>query len=657
MKKVLIKLFLFLAITNSAHASYLRSAGKYIFTSEGEKIILKGMGLGGWLVREGYMLQTPGAGSPTDINNKITNLIGEDSAKVFFERYEQNFLNEKDIDQLSTWGFNSVRLPFHYKSLSPVYGEYDEKGFAVMDSLIQWCANNEMYVILDMHVAPGSQSQDHNADSDGEARLWSSIENQNWSVEIWGEIARRYNNTPWVGGYDLLNEPVHSDGKAVRELQRRMRDRIRLFDNKRILFVNGNWWSRAFEDSEPAFDDNMAWAFHYYSWMVFNKPNVQTINYLIELRNRSNRPLWLGEVGENSNEWFMEVRSLMEAFEIGWAWWNHKKIGSIKGPLISKTDPVYQELLDYWSGSLPKPSLERSMLGLNNMLENLKIENCQIEKGVVASLLDDNFKITNLPWDNFSVPGELSLVNYDIGAYGLAYFDYEIADYRNTGPEFKAWNLGWSYRNDGVDIETSEDQSKTDYHISHTRDGEFLKYTFNVLKDDEYTFKILSSSESSAGSVSIRMNNETIIENSELPLTGDYNQWTETTLGKTALKKGLNTITLLIVQGGSNLKLLKIDSEASKRGEGIYSYSISPNPTAKDISLRFESLTMKTVSITIYNSNGREIYNTLMSGSIGSNVFKWNARTSSGSLASNGIYFINISDGNIMIKEKFTILR
>ena len=54
MKKVLIKIFLFLAITNSVYASYLRSAGKYIFTSEGEKIILKGMGLGGWLVREGY---------------------------------------------------------------------------------------------------------------------------------------------------------------------------------------------------------------------------------------------------------------------------------------------------------------------------------------------------------------------------------------------------------------------------------------------------------------------------------------------------------------------------------------------------------------------------------------------------------------------------
>ena len=43
---------------------------------------------------------------------------------------------------------------------------------------------------------------------------------------------------------------------------------------------------------------------------------------------------------------------------------------------------------------------------------------------------------------------------YDIGAQGIAYFDYDIADYRNTGPDFKPWNLGWSYRNDGVDIET-----------------------------------------------------------------------------------------------------------------------------------------------------------------------------------------------------------
>ena len=36
----------------------------------------------------------------------------------------------------------------------------------------------------------GSQSQDHNADSDGVARLWISKKNQDWAVEIWGKLQK-----------------------------------------------------------------------------------------------------------------------------------------------------------------------------------------------------------------------------------------------------------------------------------------------------------------------------------------------------------------------------------------------------------------------------------------------------------------------------------
>ena len=57
---------------------------------------------------------------------------------------------------------------------------YNEEGFEWI--AISWCADNQIYVILDMHT-PGSQSQDHNADSDGVARLWIS-KNQDWAVEI-----------------------------------------------------------------------------------------------------------------------------------------------------------------------------------------------------------------------------------------------------------------------------------------------------------------------------------------------------------------------------------------------------------------------------------------------------------------------------------------
>ena len=71
-------------------------------------------------------------------------------------------------------------------------------------------------------------------------------------------------------------------------------------------------WSRAFEGLGPALDENMIWAFHYYSWMVFNRVTQNTIQYLINFGNQTNRPLWLGEAGENSNEWFMQVTDLME---------------------------------------------------------------------------------------------------------------------------------------------------------------------------------------------------------------------------------------------------------------------------------------------------------------------------------------------------------
>ena len=100
------------------------------------------------------------------------------------------------------------------------------------------------------------------------------------------------------------------------------------------------------------------------------------------------------------------------------------------------------------------------------------------------------------------------------------------------------------------------------------------------------------------------MNNEILIENTELPITGDYNVWTETDLGTVNLSKGQNSITLLIARGGSNLKMLKIESEASLKEKG-YTHSISPNPTFGSLYI-FESLNSKNISLIIYNLKGKK---------------------------------------------------
>lgn len=652
------KLFiLFTLLITAVNAQYLHVVGKEVFGNDGKKIILKGMGLGGWLVPEGYMLGT--WGSPTSIRNRIVDLIGEDSTKVFYEKFEKNYVAEKDITQLAEWGFNSVRLPFHYKTLSPSYRSYNEEGFAVIDSVIDWCARNEIYLILDMHVAPGSQSGDENADGDEGAKLWDSKENQDWAVDIWGEIAKRYATERWIGGYDLLNEPVlFNGGRQVRDLQRQMRNRIRKYDLNHTLFVNGNMWSRAFEGLGPALDENMIWAFHYYSWMVFNRVNQNTIQYLINFRNLTNRPLWLGEAGENSNEWFMEVTNLMEKNDIGWAWWNYKKIGTITGPVSSPSDSVYQEITRYWNGDGGRPSNETAQLGLNNMVENLKLENCEIKKGVIASLLDDNYGTKNLPFKDLFIPGKIDIVDYDLGANGLAYFDFDYIDNRPNGGGLKTWNNGWAYRNDGVDIQVSSDTKISKYHVSHTESGEFLKYTINVLKDDVYDFSIISSAESAEASVALyNSQNQVIISEKKLPVTQDYDLWVETVLGEAELKKGVNEIRLSIIRGGANLKMLKVSSNSSRSGEVIFSHKIYPNPTSNFSSISFESLSEKHVKINVYNVQGQLVWSDNTKAFVGDNIYKLTLKNRDGKGLSNGIYFLTLDDGKKIIKEKITLIK
>ena len=47
----------------------------------------------------------------------------------------------------------------------------------------------------------------------------------------------------------------------------------------------------------------MVYSFHKY----WNQTDQGTIKYLISIRSTYNRPLWLGETGENSNDWFRET--------------------------------------------------------------------------------------------------------------------------------------------------------------------------------------------------------------------------------------------------------------------------------------------------------------------------------------------------------------
>ena len=72
-----------------SQAGFLHNVDGEVVDGNGDPILLRGFGLGGWLVPEGYMLINTGwingYESPTDIENHVLDLIGPDAADDFWE--------------------------------------------------------------------------------------------------------------------------------------------------------------------------------------------------------------------------------------------------------------------------------------------------------------------------------------------------------------------------------------------------------------------------------------------------------------------------------------------------------------------------------------------------------------------------------------------
>lgn len=216
MKTALLALAL-LAVAPAAQANpFLHADHQQIVDGSGKPVLLRGMGLGGWMLQEGYMLKAGGL-PQYRIREKIGELIGPEKTAAFYQAWLDNDTTKADVDAMAGWGFNSVRLPMHYNLFTlpvedePVKGEntWLKTGFDKTDALVQWAKANEMVVILDLHAAPGGQGNDL-AISDRDASkpsLWDSPADQDKTVALWAKLAEHYKDEPAIGAYDILNEP------------------------------------------------------------------------------------------------------------------------------------------------------------------------------------------------------------------------------------------------------------------------------------------------------------------------------------------------------------------------------------------------------------------------------------------------------------------
>ena len=146
-------------------------------------------------------------------------------------------IKEKDFKYISDNDFNALRVPLHYRDFSPSFLEFSTKGFELLDSLITWGNRYNIYLILDMHAAPGAQNTNDFSDSEinGDSELFTNYTNQRWLASTWKYIANYYKDEAVIGGYDLLNEPARAGvANTLRNIYEQTIDSIRTVDQKHI---------------------------------------------------------------------------------------------------------------------------------------------------------------------------------------------------------------------------------------------------------------------------------------------------------------------------------------------------------------------------------------------------------------------------------------
>jgi len=575
MKKTI--LFSALLLSQFGTSQLLKTSGQKIVNDKGENIQLRGLGPGGWMLQEGYMLKTADfAGPQYKIKEKIAELIGEDGMNEFYKAYWKNGITKQDIDFLAKAGFNSIRLPMHYNLYTlpiekePVKGKntWLEEGFKMTDDLLQWCATNKIYLILDLHAAPGGQGNDVNISDNDKSKpsLWENEENQKKTIALWKKLADRYKDSPWIGGYDLINEPnINFTGKnpngtdemsnaPLWKLQKDITTAIREVDKKHIIFIEGNGWGNNYNGLTPIWDDNMVFSFHKY----WNYNDDQTLKFALDLREKYNMPIWLGETGENSNVWFTELIQLLDKHNIGYAFWPMKKIDNIAGITNVKTTPEYEKLLEYWKNGGEKPSKDYAKKALMQIAENYKLSNTEIKNDVIDAMFRQVTDPSTKPFKNHLIPGRIFASDYDLGRMGAAYLDKDFINLWVSDPAKRSeWNSGQQMRNDGVDLYKCADAITNQYYVGKTESGEWLQYTVASKADKNYTFSIRYAAESNSN-IKIETASGKLLASVPLDSSGGKENWKTVSVKNIPLLKGENKIRIFFENGGANLNYFEI---------------------------------------------------------------------------------------------------
>jgi aryl-phospho-beta-D-glucosidase BglC (GH1 family) len=262
---------------------FLKARGLAIREEDGDGrvILLQGLNLGSLFLIEKWMTGIGEADKPAiedewTMRDVLAKRFGDANCKKILGTYYDSYAKPFDFDTLLDMGINMVRLPIYYRLLQDDKGNWitDPNGeidFSEIDRVVNACADRGIYVLLDLHGAPGCQNKEAHSGRQNFNKLFlNTPEGETYrrrTVELWNKIAAHYKDESAVCGYDLLNEPVGAPKKEdLWQLYGRIYKAIRSVDSNHIIVMEGIWdWDTLPRPRDKGWQ-NVVYQFHYYLW-------------------------------------------------------------------------------------------------------------------------------------------------------------------------------------------------------------------------------------------------------------------------------------------------------------------------------------------------------------------------------------------------------
>ncbi|RJE19079.1 Glycoside hydrolase family 5 [Aspergillus sclerotialis] len=137
--------------------------GTNLFTNSNGKI--RGVNLGSQFIFEPWIAESVwkdmGCDGQKSEYDCVAN-IGQDAANSAFQKHWDTWITQDDIAEMQSYGLNTIRVPVGYWLKEDlVYSDseyFPQGGFEYVERLCGWASDAGLYIIMDLHGAPGAQT-------------------------------------------------------------------------------------------------------------------------------------------------------------------------------------------------------------------------------------------------------------------------------------------------------------------------------------------------------------------------------------------------------------------------------------------------------------------------------------------------------------------